>query len=143
GVSSRKTIPDGLGARAAVWAGTTPGAAEGATTPGLPGAGRLARPLLSAAGAASGRGFAGPRLLTFSTTTVLVRPWLNAWRTMPDSTPRPFSVKVLVGATLSVFSLVFSVVSTILVPVLGCFSEVCQGHPQCADYQSGIARGVA
>src|SRR5262249_61214067 len=81
----------------------------------LPAAGRLAG---AAAGAgASAFALVGVRLLTFSTTTALVRPWLKLWRTTPCSPPRPFRLRVLLGATLSFFSPVFSVVSAIPVPI--------------------------
>jgi hypothetical protein len=43
------------------------------------------------------------RLLTFSTTTALERPWLKLWRTTPVS-ERGFSVSVLVELTLNVLS---------------------------------------
>src|SRR6516165_4363593 len=81
----------GLGPRATIGAVT---AAAAGAAPALPIVGRLP----AAAGAAvSALGLAATRLLTFSTTTALVRPWLKLWRTTPCSTPRPFSVRVLVG----------------------------------------------
>ena len=103
----RTRPPDGLGAAAGA-------GVAGAGAAGLPVAGRLA----GAAGAGlSARARVGTRLFTFSTTTALVRPWLKLWRTTPCSTPRPFRLNVLVGATLSVFSPVFSVVSAIPIPI--------------------------
>src|SRR5207244_4297087 len=93
---------------------------------GLPVAGRLAAAAEDAGASAFAR--VGMRLLTFSTTTALVRPWLKLWRTTPCSTPRPLRLNALLGATLSFFSPVFSVVSAIPIstqfPVLECFIAV-------------------
>ena len=112
-VSVRSTTPEGLGAgTAGAWAGAAAGAAAGATVAGLAVAERLALASVAAGGASA---LTGPptRRFTFSTTTALVRPWLKLWRTTPCSTPRGLRVKVLVGATLSVLSPGFFVVSTI------------------------------
>src|SRR5262245_45762881 len=89
-------------------------AAVAAAGGALPATGRFP----GAAGAVvSALGLVATRLFTFSTTTALVRPWLKLWRTTPCSTPRPFRLRVLVGATLSFFSPVFSVVSAIPIPI--------------------------
>ena len=53
-------------------------------------------------GAASALVVSGRRLLTFSTTTALVRPWLKLCLTTPCSTPGRLSVRVaLAGVTVS------------------------------------------
>ena len=125
GESTRSTTPDGFvvtpagvaavtGAAAALPAAVLPAAILPAAI--LPAVDGLAA--AEPAGPASALALAGARLLTFSTRTALVRPWLKLWRTMPVSPPRDFSVSVLVGAMLSFFSPVFSVVSTIQVPTL-------------------------
>ena len=88
----------------------------GAAVAALAVAGCLAAP----PAAVSVFGRAGARLLTFSTTTALVRPWLKAWRTMPCSTPRPLRLRGLLG-TLSFFSL-FSGVSGIPISILRRFA---------------------
>ena len=80
----------------------------------------------------------GTRLLTFSTTTALVRPWLKLWRTTPVSL-RGFSVSVLAEVMLSFFSPVFSVVSAIPVPFLGLPSRF---RPGCPGAESFKARGA-
>ncbi len=108
-VRVRSTTPEGLGAGVA---GVGAVATEAAAV--LPSAGRLA----GAAAPGSGLALIGARLFTFSTTTALVRPWLKLWRTTPCSMPRPFRLKALVGATLSFFSPVFSVVSAIPISIL-------------------------
>src|SRR5262249_56554224 len=76
------------------------------------------------AGAGAGSGLAsGRRLLTFSTTTALVRPWLKLCLTMPCSTPGRLSVRVaLAGVTVS-----FSpgcLVSVIPIPYLGPLARI-------------------
>ena len=110
-VRVRSTTPEGLGAGVAgVGAGSRDRSGGGLA---------VGRPL----GRGSSPGFRpwpsiGARLFTFSTTTALVRPWLKLWRTTPCSMPRPFRLKALVGATLSFFSPVFSVVSAIPISIL-------------------------
>src|SRR5580704_4459428 len=120
-VSVRSTTPDGFGGVAAGdWAGTVAGAAACGTTAGRAVADRCLALAASMAGG-GGSALTGPptRRFTFSTTTALVRPWLKLWRTTPCSTPRGLRVKVLVGATLSVLSPGFFVVSTILFLLFG------------------------
>ena len=99
--------------RRSILAGAAAGAAASAA--GVAGLTRLAGAITP--GPASAFALAGARLFTFSTTTVLLRPWLKLWRTTPCSTPRPFKDRVLVAATLSLFSPVFSVVSTIPISI--------------------------
>ena len=73
--------------------------------PDMPESLRAGRLAAGAAGVGTGaavstRGLPGARVLTFSTTTCLVRPWLKFWRTTLCSTPRDFSVNVLPELTL-------------------------------------------
>src|SRR5262249_29143522 len=82
---------------------------------------RLPAPAGAGAGAVSTLALPGVRVFTFSTSTCLVRPWLKFWRTTLCSTPRGFSVRVLVEPTLSFLSGVFSVVSAIQLPIPGVF----------------------
>src|SRR5262249_40749371 len=82
----------------------------------------------------------GTRLFTFSTTTALLRPWLKLWRTTPCSTPRPFRDKVLVAATLSLFSLVFSVVSAIPLSIQFAQSHVLVRVPHRRRPSGGLCR---
>ena len=116
-VRVRRTTPDGFGAGAASRRRLAAGAGVAPRAP-------LAAPRRARS---TGRGRRPPRpspcraahrRLTFSTTTALVRPWLKLWRTTPCSTPRAFSVSVLVEPTLSFFSPVFSVVSAIPISIL-------------------------
>src|SRR5262249_9604252 len=103
-VSERSNMPGGLGADDG-GCGDGAGCGGAAATLGeavvrLPGDGAAG----AAGGAASAWGLVGAavRLLTFSTTTCLLRPWLKLCRTVPVSV-RGFSDSVFEG-TLSFFS---------------------------------------
>ena len=112
-VRVRSTTPDGLGR------GRPPGLRP-APRPAAGGAScRSARAL----GRRRGRGrprpsaCAGTRLLTFSTTTALVRPWLKLWRTTPCSTRALQRQRLGRRDAQRLFASLF-VVSAIPIPIL-------------------------
>src|SRR5262249_25127200 len=123
-------------------AGAEPGALA------VVGADRLAVPEGAGAGAAASALVLPPgaRVLTFSTSTCLVRPWLKFWRTTLCSTPRAFSDSGLPEPTLSFFSPVFSVVSAIPFPSSRVFWAVRQAGPEAFEtrctHQKCLALGA-